>query len=121
MNLLKNMLKWSIQRKHIFHSKGVFIMPKKFEMGQVVMTSGISNAVEKDISFGKFVNDCLLRFAKCDWGYLCKDDKKLNDANVDAGHGMILASYKNRKDGREIWIQTVDDRSYTTILFPSEY
>jgi hypothetical protein len=41
------------------------------DLGQVVMTEGVTDRIEKDETYGKWVNDCLWqRYCTCDWGDL---------------------------------------------------
>ena len=90
-----------------------------FKMGQIVMTRGVADLVEKDQDFSKFVIKCLQRHRNSDWGDLCEEDKKENDFSVDK-RLRILSAYKFNDDVK-IWIITEADRSVTTVLFPDEY
>lgn len=92
----------------------------KFELGQVVMTKGVYELIQKDKTFLNFINVSLGKYSQCDWGDTCEDDCKINDNAVENGDERIYASYKD-SDGRKIWIITEWDRSVTTILFPEEY
>ena len=95
---------------------------KKFELGQVVVTSGIYAKMSEDQIFGEFVSTSLLRHADADWGDLDTEDAALNEAALKSGEDRLFSSYKCSEvpDGR-IWIITEWDRSHTTILLPSEY
>ena len=94
------------------------------DLGQVVMTEGVTERTEKDEAYGKWVNDCLRqRYCTCDWGDLSQGDKDLSDEAIDrVGYKAkrVLARY-NYPGGGDIYIITKKDRSVTTILFPSEY
>lgn len=90
----------------------------KFNLGQVVMTRGIAEAIEKDKEFKAFVNASFLRHTQCDWGELCEDDKEMNELALI--HNDRLFSSYTLNDWK-VWIITEWDRSVTTILFPSEY
>jgi hypothetical protein len=94
------------------------------DQGQVVMTRGVTDRIEKDELYGKWVNDCLLqRYCKCDWGDLSQADKDLSDEAIDrVGYEgkRVIARY-NYPGGGDIYIITKKDRSVTKILFPSEY
>lgn len=96
-------------------------MVGSFELGSIVITNGIRRAMESSQAFARFVNACLDKYAKGNWGKLSKDDKEKNDESVENGCGMILGAYTFHKDGRDIWITTTADRRYTTILLPGEY
>lgn len=63
--------------------------------------------------------DALGRHMRCDWGNVCEADWKVNDSALKRG-GRLLSSY-SAKDGTEFWIITEWNRSYTTILLPSDY
>ena len=95
-----------------------------FELGHVVTTSGISMRMRRDPSFAKGVERSLRRHATGDWGDLVPEDKKMNDAALEAEkkgeYSDSLFSLYNI-DGVEIYIITEVDRSVTTILFPEEY
>jgi hypothetical protein len=45
----------------------------KFELGQVVCTSGIYSKIESDLQFKKFVEESLLKYINRDWGDTCKE------------------------------------------------
>jgi hypothetical protein len=94
------------------------------DLGQVVMTQGVTERIAKDEAYGKWVNECLLqRYCKCDWGDLGQGDKDLNDEAIDrVGYETrrVVARY-NYPGGGDIYIITKKDRSVTKILFPSEY
>ncbi|MFC1502803.1 hypothetical protein ACFL53_00405 [Pseudomonadota bacterium] len=91
------------------------VEPKPFSLGNVFITPnalGVFNELrEEALSF-------LARHAACDWGHVCLDDAALNNsATVDGSR--ILSSY--RYQNKEVWIITEADRTYTTLLLPSEY
>lgn len=87
----------------------------KFELGQVVMTHAVSDTVEKSKLF-----NIIARYQNNDWGDLDLADKKLNDIAVKNNNDRILAKYNIGED-EPIYVITEWDRSYTTILFTSEY
>ena len=94
---------------------------KKFELGQVVMTSGIDDLVlNSDAGIVEELAYCLIKHYNCDWGNLCEEDKQLNDSAVVDG-GRILSAYEIGENKVKICIITEADRSYTTILLPEEY
>ena len=95
-------------------------MENKFELGRLVTTNGVHNFMEENIDNELYLIDCFTRYIKCDWGSMCDEDKEMNDLAVANGNDRIFASYE--KEGMpKLWIITEWDRSYTTILFPSEY
>lgn len=84
------------------------------------MTAGIGERMQKDNGFRRFVAMSLERYLKCDWGDTCEEDKAAND-NALKNDERIIAVYKRPGTREKIRIITECDRSYTTILFPSEY
>lgn len=94
-------------------------MSKRFDLGTVVVTAGVDKSRKHSPDFSKFVSDSLLRYINGDWGDLCEDDCKLNDASAESD-GMIFAAYIHPDGVTTIYIQTEWDRSYTTIMFPHE-
>lgn len=100
-------------------------MSKKFELGQLVATAGVANAMDSCVEFRRFVNRCLERYIQCDWGDLEEPDKEMNEESL-VDEGRLLAAYGMPADipidyTDKIWIITEWDRSATTILFPDEY
>ena len=90
----------------------------KYNLGQMVMTRGIANAMESE-TFSKQIEEAIKKYRKCDWGITSEEDAAMNTEAVRTGEDRILAVYETCKGN--IWIITEWDRSYTTILFPSEY
>jgi hypothetical protein len=91
------------------------MMGPKFRLGRLMWTIGA------DELFGMFrpaVVEALRRHSEGDWGDVCEEDKKLNDAALENGT-RVLSAY-TVADTR-IWIITEADRSVTTILLPEEY
>ena len=100
-------------------------MAKTFELGQVVVTRAVWDAMEVDEAFRTFVSGCLSRYILYDWGDTCKEDWDANNYAVKNGE-RVLAVYNIPLDiesGLEehLWIITEWDRSATTLLFPSDY
>ena len=91
----------------------------KFELGQVVMTRGIADAMESSEIFKTEVNKAFERYVACDWGVTCEEDAAMNDEAIKTSDDRILAVYQTSEG--KIYIITEWDRSCTTILFPSEY
>lgn len=93
-----------------------------FSLGRLVITCGVNDLIADNTAFARFVTASLQRCRRRDWGEMDASDKKQNDDAVAGEYNRIFASYTNveHPDWR-IWIITEADRSYTTILFPSEY
>ena len=90
----------------------------RFELGQMVMTRGIADAMESE-TFSKQVQEAIRKYSTCDWGIICEEDAAMNTEAVENGNDRILAVYETCEGN--IWIITEWDRSVTTILFPDEY
>ncbi|MBV59839.1 MAG: hypothetical protein CMH65_00890 [Nevskiales bacterium] len=89
----------------------------RFPAGQVVMTSGVDELVQE----GRLNPNTYLRRHFCgDWGDLCNDDWRQNDAALKSGEDRLFSSYQVTPD-LKLWIITEWDRSVTTLLLPSEY
>ena len=94
------------------------------ELGQVVMTCGVSALLDEHPLVGQLhARKLLERHRSGDWGDLDDEDKAANDRAVGTddveGTERILSAYQLY--GEKVWIITEWDRSVTTILFPSEY
>lgn len=87
--------------------------------GKWVMTAGINNDIADSSKFAKEITSFMARYLHQDWGDLCKEDKAMNDAALKNGNDRIVAAYNSSKG--KVYIITEWDRSYTTILYASEY
>lgn len=94
-------------------------MSKKFSLGEVFLTSGVVSFMkEHDIPYSEITN-LLNRHANGDWGNLSENDKEMNEQALRSGNDRILSKYKLLFE--DVYVITESDRSYTTIMFPSEY
>lgn len=86
-----------------------------FALGQVVSTpNALAFAHKNQIDLGQL----LTRHQTGDWGDLEDEDKESNEeALINATR--IFSSYSIAED--KIWIITEADRSFTTLLMPSDY
>lgn len=92
----------------------------KFKLGEVVMTSAVSETISESLVFGLEINKAFERYRNCDWSDMkYEEDKVMNDMAIAGGEDRIFATYRTSKG--DIWIITEWDRSYTTILFPEDY
>jgi hypothetical protein len=99
--------------------KGDGIMEQKFTLGKTVMTQGVSELVEEhDIEGRLELTKILHRHGAGDWGDVDEEDANQNEFAMNNGE-RILSSYE--LFGKTVWVITEWDRSYTTVLFPSEY
>jgi len=90
-----------------------------FQLGKLMCTAAINTAMREPKSgFEPEVREALQKYICSDWGECDKEDWRANDEALELGN-RILASYTTSKG--KIWIITEANRSYTTILFPSDY
>lgn len=91
----------------------------KFELGQLIMTTSVAEwAAEHSIDLLPYVT----RHQSGDWGDVCREDANENELSLKQGF-RLLSAYKVpiNNDVETIWVITESDRSYTTILFPTDY
>jgi hypothetical protein len=92
------------------------MLAPRFALGQLVATPGAMDALNH-------TNDELLQMVRRhrtgDWGDLCEEDRQANEMALMVG-SRLLSAY-HTASGEKVWIITESDRSYTTILLPSEY
>jgi hypothetical protein len=88
----------------------------RFPLGRVTATPGALRALEKA---EQLPAEFLDRHVSGDWGDVPEEDKQENEFSVE--HGFRILSAYTTSAGEKIWIITEADRSYTTILLPSEY
>ena len=88
--------------------------PRPVRIGRVVAKPGVLGAVPLQELLA-----ALERHTRRDWGDVCEADWKANDRALKIGE-RLLSSYR-ASNGTKFWIITEWDRSYTTILLPSEY
>ncbi|MCB9310392.1 MAG: hypothetical protein H6567_10075 [Lewinellaceae bacterium] len=95
-----------------------------FETGSLFMTSAIFGATLEHRPFHAFISKCISRHRSGDWGDCCSDDAALNDTALQDG-GRLFSVYHIPQGlyalESKVWIITEHDRSYTTVLFPSDY
>ena len=102
----------------------VFLINAQFPAGSLVMTRGVADLADEDSEFANFVQKCLLRHFKKDWGDVDAEDKHSNDHALKYGDRILSAYNDPRYTGHgvaSLWIITEADCSATTILFPDEY
>nr|WP_067285905.1 hypothetical protein [Marinobacterium profundum] len=88
----------------------------RVQLGQVVMTTGISDLIQRGVFDAV---PFLQRHLNGDWGDLSDDDRHQNDAALKHGE-RLLSSYQVTPT-LKLWIITERDRSVTTLLLPNEY
>lgn len=96
------------------------------QFGRFILTEGIAFDVDENIAFSKFVQTCVKRHERHDWGEMEKEDIEANNSALKNGD-RLFSSYKIPEklsldvQAEKVWIITECDRSATTILYPSEY
>ncbi|MPM06341.1 hypothetical protein SDC9_52640 [bioreactor metagenome] len=93
----------------------------KFSMGQVVMTRGIADRCADDSLFAFFVTKALQMHSTGNWGDVDDEDWNSNLEALETGDRLFSSYYLDEQHSEKIWIITEADRSYTTVLWPSEY
>ena len=88
------------------------------KLGNLFATRKVEDLMMENIKFRDDVNYALNRFLYNDWGITRCEDAFANDEAIIYGE-RIKAEYETCK-GR-IWILSDGQKSYSTILFPSEY
>ena len=89
---------------------------RRFPLGRVGATPGALRVLEQA---GQLPAAFLDRHVNGDWGDVPEEDKQENEFSVE--HGFRILSAYTTSAGDKIWVITEADRSYTTILLPSEY
>ena len=92
---------------------------EQFEMGRLVMTRGVADAIMDTPSLSDYVNRSILRHNAGDWGDVVAEDAHANDEAIRSGE-RLLSVYKYEGQPT-FWIITEADRSATTVLRPEEY
>jgi len=98
----------------------VLRMAARLDLGRVVTTRGVHEAMREDREFARLVDKSLRRHANGDWGDTKGSDRRMNDQAFKNGNDRIFSVYEGGPEGK-IWIITEWDRSVTTVMFPSEY
>lgn len=96
----------------------------RFQLGQIFFTPGVIGLIDR-LQIDPF--ELLYRHVCGDWGCLCKEDIKANEAALRCG-SRILSAYElvskdieGTEESVKIWVITESDRSATTLLLPEEY
>lgn len=97
---------------------------KYFNLGKVVCTATLNNAMSENKQFAREVMSAMERYCNKDWGDLDAEDKQTNEDGLQYLDDLyILAAYKTCKG--KIYIITnriseMEGDNATTICFPSE-
>ena len=102
------------------------VASKYFNMGKIVVTHGINEAMNEDSRFAAEVSLSLHRYAVKDWGKLDEEDKQANEEALKSSvldDLYLLAVYETCMG--KIWIITnrISENAggnATTVCFPDE-
>lgn len=90
-----------------------------FYLGNVTATAQVVSSLDEQTILA-----IVRRHAMGDWGDLCSEDRMSNIMAIEWGD-RILSKYKLEQFGYEglenVYVITEADRSYTTVMFVSEY
>lgn len=90
-----------------------------FKKGKICKTLQLDRRYKSDEQFAKFVNKCLERYAKNDWGDIPEKHKKLNDQAALVS-GVIIAIY-SYDDKDKVIIETTANGTGTCVRFAARY
>ena len=97
---------------------------KYFNVGKVVCTATLNNAMSENKQFASEVMSALQKYCNKDWGDLCEEDKQINDDALQYPDDLyLLATYKTCKGKIYIITERISENAgdnATTICFPDE-
>lgn len=95
-----------------------------FDMGSLVITTGIDSQMMNDDIFFNEVMSCLKRYSNKDWGELDEEDKAVNDEALNYPEDIyLLGSYDTCHGKIYIITNRISEKTVenvTTICFPAE-
>jgi hypothetical protein len=102
------------------------ITKSSFETGKLLHTASVNDTAKSNPLFALFLMQCINRHRNNDWGNCCKAVWESNDLALQKNNRIISIYHlpidlKSIHPDERLWVITEWDRSYTTILFPSEY
>ena len=95
-------------------------LTNKIRAEALLITNGVSEKINANEQFSKFICQSLTRHLNGDWGDLCEEDKQLNENALRYGNDRLFSRYVYNGE-TNIYIITEWDRSATTILLSDEY
>ena len=97
---------------------------KYFNMGKVVCTATLNNAMSENSRFAKDVIMAINRYSNKDWGELTEDDQQVNEDALQYPDDLyLLGAYKTCKGKIYIITNRISEKAgdnATTICFPDE-
>ena len=95
-----------------------------FPLGTILLSRSVGDLVAIDTLFTQFIVSLLNRHNSLDWGDCCEEDIDGNNLALRNG-SRLFSVYSIPKplliSEPKVWIITEADRTYTTVLIPSEY
>lgn len=100
------------------------VTSKYFNIGKIVVTRGIYEAMKENDRFAAEVNLSLQRYVVKDWGCLCDEDKQTNEDALKYPDDLYLfAAYQTCKGKIYIITNKISEnagKNATTVCFPDE-
>ena len=97
---------------------------KYFNLGKVVCTATLNNAMSENKQFASEVMSALQKYCNKDWGDLCEEDKQINDDALQYPEDLyLLAAYKTCKGKIYIITERISENAgdnATTLCFTDE-
>ena len=97
---------------------------KYFNMGKVVCTATLHNAMSENSRFAKEVIMAINRYSNKDWGELTEDDQQVNEDALQYPDDLyLLGTYKTCKGKIYIITNRISENAgdnATTVCFPDE-
>ena len=97
---------------------------KYFNMGKVVCTATLHNAMSENSRFAKEVIMAINRYSNKDWGELTEDDQQVNEDALQYPDDLyLLGAYKTCKGKIYIITNRISENAgdnATTVCFPDE-
>lgn len=97
---------------------------KYFNLGKIVVTRGIHEAMEESKRFTLEIGVDLQRYSIKDWGNLCEEDKRINDEALKYPEDLhILAAYQTCRGKVYVITNRISENpgdNATIVCFPDE-
>ena len=97
---------------------------KYFNLGKVVCTATLNNAMSENKQFASEVMSALQKYCNKDWGDLCEEDKQMNDDALQYPDDLyLLTVYQTCKGKIYIITERISENAgynVTTLCFPDE-
>ena len=90
------------------------------KFGQLYFSKEVTQIIDNNITFSRFIVKSLEKYGMNDWGNLCDEDKEVNDLAIQKKNGRVIAKYNHKRD---IYIITdiQENQRHTTVKFCDEY